>query len=94
MYNFMPQKMLDAHFKEDFQILADLLQTWDGFEEYAPQVAALSENYLERIRKVYEKSETGYNVVGHGDHHPKNEMFLWDGGKVKDVCFVSVYFQT
>ncbi len=95
MFKFMPEKMLYVHFEENFQILADVLETWDSFQEYAPHVAALSGNYLARIREAYGKSGAGFNVVNHGDHHPKNEMFLWDQlGKIKQICFVGISILT
>jgi thiamine kinase-like enzyme len=83
LFKYMP-------FGDNIKVLADEVETWEGFEKFAPALRELAENYQQRVLKVYEPNPSGqgYNVLCHGDFHMKNIMLNRDGDTLKDVCML------
>lgn len=88
MFRIGGEKLVDQIFKESLVIFIDQLKTWEGFEEYIPKMESFLKNFMDRCVEIY-KPNSHYNVLNHGDHHPKNMMFKIEEGKFNDVCFVS-----
>lgn len=92
MFKMMDSKMRYAIIDEKFGIFAEEVETWKGFEDYAPKLREFLNTYNEKAVKGYEPNNL--SVLNHSDHHPKNMMFIKDEhGLIKDVCMVSIFHQ-
>lgn len=82
--DFLRKQMLD----DTLEIAADVLSSWEGFEDYAAKLKVFKEGFLQKGRALYDGDVNGFNVLIHGDFHTKNLMFKKDGDKVVDCYFI------
>lgn len=78
--------------KNNMELFAEEVKSWEGFEMIAEKVEGLIEKFEEKGDKVYRANASGdgYNVLNHGDFHFNNMVFKKDAdGKLSDVLFVS-----
>lgn len=71
----------------------EVLETWDGYQEFIPKI----ETYMHQIGEIGRKSHTvnkanyGYNVLNHGDFHTGNILVSLNSEKrLQQFCFVTV----
>lgn len=69
------------------------LESWPQFKKYQQNLIYFVENMRVKGIQVYKPNPNGFNVLNHGDLHPKNVMVKYDDcGVVKEVLFVSENF--
>lgn len=83
-------------FGNSVSVFMEVLETWDGYQEFIPKI----EKYMEQIgeigQKVYTVNETnnGYNVLNHGDFHTRNILIKLNSEKrLQQFCFVIMSYQ-
>lgn len=69
---------------ESIEVLAEVLSSWGGHEDYVKKLKVFSRNFNEMGRRLYEPDPAGYNVLNHGDFHIKNLLFKKKEEKVED----------
>lgn len=80
----------DLIFGQGIGGFTDVAREWEGYEKYIPQLERLKETYLDSFKRIYKKSDNGYNVLNHGDFHIRNMLFTHsDAGAIDDMHFVS-----
>lgn len=80
----------DTWFNESIETLTEVLDSWDGFSEYATKLRAFKGKYLALGQRLYEPDVNGYSVLSHSDFHVKNLMFKINDGIVED-CYILDY---
>lgn len=73
---------------EPIDTLAEVLESWGGYEEYVEKLKTYRNTFLERGQKLYEPDVNGYNVLNHGDFHIKNLLFKQNEDKIEDLYFL------
>lgn len=72
---------------------ADVVATWEGYENYSPHLDTFKTAYLSKLLRSYKpnRAELGYNVLNHADFHIRNMLFKKDADdNIKDFYFVSL----
>ncbi|XP_037030046.1 uncharacterized protein LOC119069927 [Bradysia coprophila] len=76
-YKFTAYENEDIFYKlynTSVNVFKEVLETWDGYQEFIPKI----ERYMEQIGEIGRKSHSinkanyGYNVLNHGDFHTRN----------------------
>lgn len=94
-YNYSPfenMALIDGMHSISVNLFREVLEEWDGYQKYIPKI----DKYMKQIgdigRKCYlpNKPNCGYNVLNHGDFHPRNTLIKLDSDKrLEKFCFVS-----
>lgn len=67
-------------YSSSVKVFQEVLETWDGYQEYIPKI----QTFMQQIGEIGRKSQTankpnnGYNVLNHGDFHLRNILVKLD----------------
>ncbi|XP_035775524.1 uncharacterized protein LOC118457786 [Anopheles albimanus] len=78
-------------FSNNLKAFVKALRTWKGYEHIADPLERTVEDYHERLHNIYccETPGRTYNVLNHGDFHPKNLLHQFnDEGAIVDSRFL------
>ena len=61
-------------FRDGIRVFREIVEEWEGYEEYLPKLDNLIANIGEIGSKCYvpNRTECGFNVLNHGDFHLRN----------------------
>lgn len=87
--------LIHTLYDHSIKVFQEVLETWDGYQQYIPKIEA----YMKRIGEIGRKSQTankpdnGYNILNHGDFHMLNSLVKLDEQKnLQDFYFVRKVF--
>lgn len=81
----------DLIFGTSLNGFANVVATWEGYENYGPHLDAFKTAYLSKLLKSFKpnRSEFGYNVLNHADFHVRNMLFKKDADdNIQEFYFV------
>lgn len=90
IFHLEDEMIREKWFNESIDTLAEVLDTWEGFGEYATKLKAFKGKYLALGQRLYEPDVNGYSVLSHSDFHVKNLMFKKNGDVAED-CYILDY---
>ncbi|XP_058817297.1 uncharacterized protein LOC131680600 [Topomyia yanbarensis] len=78
--------------EENFEIFADELSKWNGFEKYSEKLFNLKPNFIKRGVEIFNQhnGNTSFKVLNHGDFHYNNMLvrLFADTTSVLDALFI------
>lgn len=88
MFDIKDPVILDKFLLEPLQVFTEVLESWEGYEEYAEKLKIFRETFIAKGKQLYQPVANGYNVLNHGDFHVKNLLFKKDNGIIEDFYFL------
>lgn len=90
---FKDNEMLLKTFERTLSFFPDILKEWgEDWKDFVPAMEKYVSTFADKARKSYSMnpSDSGYNVLNHGDFHIRNLLFTkHEDDKIDDVKFVS-----
>lgn len=94
---YQTEHILDYFFRDTIQAFREVVETWEGYEEFLPKLDDLIKNIGEIGKKCYtpNKRGCGFNVLNHGDLHLRNILVKTNNeNRINRLYLVSFKFVT
>lgn len=88
MFDIDDPLIRDKFFAESIEVLAEVLASWEGYEDYAEKLHDFVNKFVAVGKNFYRPDPNGYSVLNHGDFHVKNLLFKKVDGKIEDFYFL------
>ncbi|CAH1709563.1 unnamed protein product [Chironomus riparius] len=88
---YKSENIVDHFFRDTIKAFREVVEGWDGYEDYLPKLEHLIENIGASGVKSYTPNSKGcgFNVLNHGDFHLRNILIKPDAERrIENVSFV------